>query len=462
MARRRSSLSIRVVLATVLVASVAAALPEAAAQPSQLLGSPNVLIFITDDQPRSTLSVMPKTREYFVREGTWFKHAFPTNPMCCPARATLMTGRYTHNNGVKSNEDVHSLDMDTTLQRYLHDAGYYTGFYGKFMNRWQDDPPHFDRWSVIRGPYLYYDTVWNVDGEDQLVEGYWTDALAEHAGDFIEGREGPNDDQPWLLYVSNPAPHAPYKVAAEYQGTSVPQWHNDPAVPERNKSDKPSYVRNASVRSREAKRVARRQMRMLKSVDDLVGDVMTTLDELDETNTIAFFVSDNGYLWGQHGLLGAGLSKGNPYARSVKVPMMMRWPDELPRGHVDRRLVGFIDIAPTIYSATGVAPDPTVPLDGRSLLEDWGRRRILNESWRVSDASPALPPDWAALRTKRLNYVEYFVGGNIVFREYYDLRADPNELHNLLGDRSRSNDPKARRLHRLLKRARSCSGESCP
>ena len=421
-----------------------------------------MLIIITDDQPLSTLKVMPKTRRYFVEEGTRFKHGFPTNPRCCPARATLMTGRYTHNNGVKSNEDAHALDMDSTMQRYLQDAGYHTALYGKFLNRWHEDPPYFDRWGVITGRYRYYDTVWNIDGEDEFVEGYWTDSLSEKSVEFLRGLEPLRDDQPWLLYVSSPAPHSPYKVAPEYQGTSVPRWTSDPAVLEKNKRDKPPYVRRASASPRKAEAVARRQMRMLRSVDDLVGNVMGTLDELDEQNTIAFFVSDNGYLWGQHGLLDTGLSKGNPYTRSVKVPMMMRWPGQVSGGRVDRRLVGFIDILPTILGMVGIQPDPNYPPDGRSLVLDWKRRRILNESWTASDAPTSEPPDWASLRSKSYSYVEYRVGGQIVFREYYNLRSDPYELHNLLGDRDRSNDPHVGPLHRALARARRCSEESCP
>lgn len=436
--------------------------PAAGLQSSQLLGDPNVLIIITDDQPPGTLKVMPKTRRHFVRHGTRFSNAFPTNPMCCPARATLMTGRYSHNNEVRNNELVHALDMDSTLQRYLRGEGYHTALYGKFLNRWHEDPPHFDRWGVITGRYRYYDTEWNIDGNDQVVEGYWTDALAEKSVEFLESLEDGRDDQPWLLYVSSPAPHAPYKVAAEYRDAPVPRWKPDPAVLETNKGDKPRYVRLASTTIAQARRVATRQMRMLMSVDDLVGELMGAIEVLEEENTIAFFVSDNGYLWGQHGLLGSFVSKGNPYAQSVKVPMMMRWPGRLTQDVVDRRLVGFIDILPTVLDAVGLEPDAEYPPDGRSLLGEWRRSRILNESWRLSGDLHPHQTNWASFRTNDYSYVEYRTSGRVVFREYYDLRTDPYELRNLLRDGDPSNDPPLERLQQALTKARTCSGDACP
>ncbi|HWC14209.1 MAG TPA: sulfatase [Actinomycetota bacterium] len=445
-----------------LTACLPTATPEASARDPRPVDRPNVLIFVTDDQPIGTLRVMPKTRRHFVEHGTKFNNAFATNPMCCPARATLMTGRYSHNNGVKSNEDVQDLDMQSTLQRYLQHAGYQTGMYGKFLNRWHADPPHFDRWGVITGPYRHYDTVWNVDGQHELVAGYWTDALARRSVAFLESLESSRDEEPWLLYVSTPAPHSPYRVAPEYQVTRVPEWKMDPAVRERDKTDKPRYVRDARASTTVAARVARRQMRMLKSVDDLVDDIMRTLEALGEENTIAFFVSDNGYLWGQHGLLGSGISKGNPYVRSVKVPMMLRWPQRVPAGRVDNRLVGLVDVAPTILDAVGLDAADDYPLDGRSLLDDWERPVILNEFWPTSDGSPSQPPQWAALRAEHYNYVEYRLDGRVIFREYYDLRSDPHELRNLFADRDPSNDPRIEPLQSVLAGFRRCGGESCP
>ena len=435
----------------------------AVAGPLQVpLARPNVLIIMTDDQPIGTLQVMQETKSYFAEQGTNFTNSFANNPLCCPARAALMTGRYSHNNGVRENSDAHRLDTNSTLQRYLQDTGYHTAIFGKYLNRWHDDPPHFDTWGVITGPYEYFDTVWNIDGEPRFVEGYWTDALAERSVGFLEEIETTRDDQPWLLYITTPAPHAPHLAASAYADAEVPPWKANPAIPERNKSDKPPYVREEHAWTYEGKSVRARQLRTLMSVDDLVADVMETLTRLGEDNTLAFYLSDNGYLWGEHGLLGTVLSKGNPYKRSVKVPMLMRWPGRVLPGHVDRRLVGLVDVAPTVLAATGVEPDPAYPQDGRSLLDLWTRDFILNESWRRDDAPRLKTPNWASIRNRDYSYVEYRNDGRIIFREYYDLANDRYELRNLLGDRDRSNDPDVDELHDRLRAARRCTADSCP
>ncbi len=451
----------RILLAAGLVALVACTDPagsEQAGEPDR----PNILIIITDDQPLDTLDVMPDTKRFFVRGGSTLAHAFATNPVCCPARATLMTGRYTHNNGVRSNEDVDQLDMDTTLQAHLREAGYYTALYGKFLNRWHEDPPHFDRWGVITGRYRYFDESWNIDGERTPVEGYWTDLLAEHSTVFLSEADAERDDQPWLLYISIPAPHSPYKPSPAYEDAEVPPWDPSPAVGEQDKSDKPPYVHAEERTLRRAKRVRELQLQTLMSVDDLVADVMGMLDELGEDNTLAIFMSDNGYLWGEHDLMGAHLSKGNPYTRSVQIPVFLRWPGQIDEGTVDRRLVGLIDLAPTIYEAVGIEPRADVPHDGRSLLQEWSRPHILNEYRQKTDEHRSTVPDWTSLRTKRYSYVEYTSGDEIVFREYYDLRADPHELRNLLGDDNPSNDPDVAELHTLLLQAQTCAGATCP
>lgn len=112
---------------------------------AQLARAPNVLIILTDDQRATgTMGVMPETRRVFKRNGTRFTRAFATTPLCCPSRASIFTGRYAHNHGVKNNDSVASLDHRSTLQRYLKHAGYRTGIFGKFLNSspMKTDPPY--------------------------------------------------------------------------------------------------------------------------------------------------------------------------------------------------------------------------------------------------------------------------------------------------------------------------------
>ena len=195
------------------------------------------------------------------------------------------------------------------------------------------------------------------------------------------------------------------------------------------------------------------------SVDALVGDVHRTLVDLGESeNTLVFFLSDNGYMWADHGLY----DKGAPYTPSVRVPFLLSYPLEPALNRVDMRLVANIDIAPTILDAAQVAPESEHPMDGTSLFSlTWNRDRTLSE-YRNHD-NPWTPPTWASTRTLDFQYTEYYDDGKRIFREYYDLRRDPWQLRNTLGDRKKSNDPPGlKRLSHQLARDRRCSGTACP
>jgi arylsulfatase A-like enzyme len=205
---------------------------------------------------------------------------------------------------------------------------------------------------------------------------------------------------------------------------------------------------------------------MMLSVDSLVDRLLTTLDELGERGpTLIFFLSDNGFTMGEHGLQ----QKHSPYTASVKIPMFARWPGHFRGGAVDDRLVANIDIAPTVYDAAGIRPDEAHPVDGRSLLdESWTRDRMLLEYTHREDRAV---PSWASLRTADYQYVEYYDEEleEVTFREYYDLVTDPYQLTNLLGDADTSNDPDQGRITLLsleLQRDRRCEGTSgasaCP
>jgi arylsulfatase A-like enzyme len=193
-----------------------------------------------------------------------------------------------------------------------------------------------------------------------------------------------------------------------------------------------------------------RQLRTLMSVDDMVGRVMTVLSNLNE-NTLAIFTSDNGYQWGEHGLT----NKTTPYTPSIMVPFLVRWPGHVAPSSKDGRLVSLIDIAPTVAQAAGLVPDPM--MDGRSLFSS-ARDHILTEFFTWPGY---VVPTWASVRTNTYQYVEYYDGGSVTFREYYDLAADPWQLVNLLRDGDPSNPdltaPKA-----LVAAAKVCAGVDCP
>lgn len=419
---------------------------------------PNILIIVTDDQ-RDGLAVMPATRRWFGRGGTTFNRAYATTPLCCPARASIMTGRYAHNHGVRGNADGDRLNTRSTLQFYLRRADYTTAIYGKYLNNYDISAPlpHFDRFGIFcctpnETPEAYVGGQWNVDGTMRTVRQYTTDFIAGRATTFIS-----NHSEPWLMYLAPPAPHRPFTPHRLYRNAPVQPWGGNRATGEADRSDKPPYVQ-ASERALEegqAQRIA--QYRTLMSVDDMVEKVVLSLKRAGESgNTLAFFVSDNGYLWSEHGLIG----KPFPYTKSIRVPLLMRWPGHTPAGLLDSRLVGNIDIAPTVLAAARITP--TIRMDGRSLLNrERPRDRMLTE---VGVA--ATTPAWASLVTASDQYVEYYgAGGAIEFREYYDLLRDPAQNENLLGDDDPVNDPDPEVLAGLstqLAQDRRCVATACP
>jgi arylsulfatase A-like enzyme len=199
------------------------------------------------------------------------------------------------------------------------------------------------------------------------------------------------------------------------------------------------------------------QLRTLMSVDDLVGRVARTLGSLGERRqTVAFFLSDNGFLWGEHGLT----RKGQPYTPSISIPLLMRWPGHVAAGSRDSRLAATVDLAPTILEAAGVAP--LSPMDGRSLLQPSTREHLFTEYWQTRQARSL--PGWSSIRTPQMQYVEYYNDdrSDVIFREYYWLDRDPWQLTNVLRDGNRANNPRTGPLHTLLEAYRACAGPSCP
>jgi arylsulfatase A-like enzyme len=426
-------------------------------------GRPNVLLIITDDQRDGTLKNMPMTQFWMKKGGTMFARAFATTPLCCPSRASIFTGRYAHNHLVRNNSATSELDHRTTVQRSLHRAGYRTAIFGKFLNGWPIDrrPPHFDEWATFgRSKSHYYNGEWNVNGSVRTVHRYSTNYIKRKAVKFLESSEK-NDEQPWFLIVSTAAPHHPAIAEPSYATRHVPPWSKNPAVNEEDRTDKPPFVQEQNVPLWKSRVARRAQLRTLFSVDQLVGRVFRKLKaDDDKRNTLAIYVSDNGYLWGEHGLSGPGLSKRPPYSESVAIPLFMRWPGHFGAARINTGLAANIDIAPTIMQAAQVDPSAGFRPDGRSLLQTNTRDRLLLEYWVDIGGTPT----WASLRTTSYQYIEYYGDDGLtpVFKEYYDLEEDPWQLENLLGDADPFNDPEVGAIARRLDSDRHCSGPTCP
>jgi arylsulfatase A-like enzyme len=404
-------------------------------------------------------------RRYFQRGGIRYTNAFATTPLCCPSRATILTGRFAHNTRVLTNGPRAGFRRRTLFPRLLRNAGYRTAIVGKFFNSWPAgrNPPFFDYWAVAAKDHL--DPTMNVNGTVRKVNGYFTDVVGRFGRTVLHRFEA-NDQKPWFLYVAPIAPHFPFIAADRHRFEPVGRWGGNPAVFERARSDKPPYVRNLHFSLTNGREVRAGQVRMLMSVDEMVGRLFRTLARLGENRrTLAIFLSDNGYVWAEHGIGGDGGTGGEkrvPYTPSVQIPMYLRWPGHVHPGSRDGRITGNVDIAPTVLDAAGVTPDPNgPPLDGRSLLSTAKRNRLLLEFWgdRI--------PTWASIRTKTLQYVEYYTdGGARTFREYYNLRRDPWQLRNLLHDGRPGNNPNVAALSARLRRDRRCEGttgsRACP
>ena len=417
---------------------------------------PNVLVILTDDQRAGTVPGMPATNRLFADGGRVFTNALATTPLCCPSRASILSGRYAHNHGVRVNKDGLKLDHDTTIQAAFQRAGYKTGIAGKFLNAWppENDPPYWDRWAIFnptRSPG-HTNTLFNTDGDLRNIRRYSTDYVADIGVDFLDSFES-DDEAPWMLFLSPYAPHAPYDPPRRYADISVSRRGGGPGTREADRSDKPSWIKHVAATRGHGRDVATRQSRMLLAVDDLVSQVFARMARLDEErDTIAIFLSDNGHLWGEHGVVG----KRQPYRESVEVPLLVRWPGHVTPGTVDERIAATIDVAPTLIEAAGIDAPGMAP-DGRSLLTSEPRRELLLEHWSGGGV-----PTWASIWTQDHQYIEYYgAGGRVRFREFYDLASDPWQLRNRLRDGTRRNDPPTRALHKRLKEMRSCAGSAC-
>ncbi|MQA73593.1 MAG: sulfatase-like hydrolase/transferase [Solirubrobacterales bacterium] len=437
--------------------------------------APNVVVVMTDDQAFETMRAMPLTRRLIGDAGTTFDNAFVSFPLCCPSRATFLTGQYAHNNGVRDNHPpaggYQALDKQRTLPVWLSRAGYETGFVGKYLNGYgegaaiREVPPGWSEWYAVpgRNKQRAFDFDLNENGElvhyDRRGErpNYKTKVLADKAAGFVR-RRAPGE-RPFFLWVATNGPHKdsglPEDAArnpepaprdrGRFEGRRAPRRT---ATNEYDVSDKPRSVRELPLLGPEANRLIDRyyvsQLEAVASIDRLVARLARRLRRAGELeDTLFIFTTDNGLLLGEHRLEG----KSRPYEEAIHVPLLVRGPG-FARGEHDTRLVSNVDLAPTILDATGATPDLTV--DGRSIRPGAGgprRRGVLLEVFERNQS-------FTGLRTPRYTYAEYEDGE----RELYDLRRDPEELDNLARDRRY--EGVRRRLAARLAALRDCAGPS--
>ncbi|WP_243059977.1 sulfatase [Nocardioides sp. SR21] len=436
-------------------------------------GRPNIVLITTDDQSTSDLRWMPQTRHLLGDSGVRFSNFISPNPLCCPARASILTGQYSQNNHVRDNSGPFggygALDNTRTVATWLHDSGYHTGFIGKYLNLYRGDPPTQPGWDVfnaiVAGIYRYFDFQMTGRGAPVTVEGvHSNDTIAALTRELIE--EFSTDSSPFFIWASYVAPHGTCRTATEGGGcTHRPRpavRHEtilaDEIAPQLSKpsfnedvSDKPGMLSSRpEVDPADVQAIFTERIRSLASVDDAVADTVAALEEAGEIDdTVVVFTSDNGYLLGEHRHIG----KVVPYQESVSIPLLIRGPG-IPAGQVRRQATSLIDLAPTFAALAGADPDLVV--DGRDLMPFATENRELRRATQlIQTARHGHAVTYVGVRTGRYTYVRWRSG----FIELYDRRLDPGELHNRAG--TARYRPVEAALAGRLRALRNCSGPEC-
>ena len=349
----------RVAAVILAVAVLAAAALEATPAPAASDERLNVVVILTDDQSFDTFPSYPPALPWLQSQvqdpdghWLWFPDAFIQTPLCCPSRATILSGLDSRHTHVRTNDDGARFDDTQTIATWLHGAGYFTGLIGKYLNRYPFGrgpyiPPGWDRWVVKRNTAAIT-TYSNFGFVDQGVAlqtsdapaTYATDLFADRAVDFL--RTAP-DDRPFFLYFATSAPHPPWTPPLRHVGAFADvAMPVSPSVVERNVSDKPAWVRK--LRQVDASERAgfiqdrRHEAETLLGVDDAVERIVEQLRASGELeHTVILFLTDNGYSFGQHRIRG----KRCQYEECIRTPFAARVPGAArarrPRTDLQRR-----------------------------------------------------------------------------------------------------------------------------
>lgn len=407
----------------------------------------NVLFVLTDDQRYDAFGFLKgqsfletPTLDAIARNGVHLPNAFVTTALCSPSRASILTGQYAHRHKVVDNDSPLPSDL-IFFSQYLKQAGYETGFIGKWhMGGPIDHPqPGFDHWVSFKGQgsYLPSKDGFNVNGKPVPQRGYITDELTNYALEWLGQRKG---DRPFMLYLSHKAVHAEFIPAERHRGrydsqTFVPPKTMNP----QNVHNAPMWVQNQRNSwhgvdfpyhsDLDIEEYYKRYAETLLAVDEGLGQVMELLKKrgwLD--STLIIFMGDNGFAFGEHGLI----DKRTAYEESMRVPMVMQCPELFRGGTVVPQVVANIDIAPTILEAAGLKA-PTY-IDGSSFLSlaegkkiPWRDFLLYEYYWEW--AFPQTPTMFA-LRGDQYKYIHYY--GLWDINELYDIKADPLEARNLI------------------------------
>ena len=460
--------------------------PGSSAQAAAAPPRPNIVVLETDDQTLAEMEVLPNVRRLIGAEGVTFDNNFDSFSLCCPSRATFLTGQYSHNNGVRGNAlpqgGFEKLDGTNTLAVWLQESGYYTVHLGKYLNGYGrrnplEIPPGWTEWhgSVDPSTYRYYNYTLNENGVLTTYcavpqpSCYQTDVYRDKANEIIRRRasEGPfflwvafladhsgnprDPDDPPNLATPVPAPRYKDRFAA----TPLP---TPPNFNETDVSDKPAAIRRRPLINARAHAAIQENWQQrretLLAVDDAVASIVDTLRSTGELdNTLLIFTSDNGFFHGEHRVRNG---KVLLYEESIHLPLLMRWTGNksLPRNVRRKQLTMNVDDAETILDAAGDTARPGRIEDGISLLRYWRDGGLELGRDLLVDNTPGAG-HFDAIRSRNFLYAEYQNGD----RELYDLQKDPYELQSQHANPAYDGIKTA--LAARLKNLVTCAGASC-
>ena len=469
----RSAASLFLV-ATLLTATVPAQTPRT--------GRPNIIFIMTDDHAAHAIGAYGSrvnetpNLDRLAREGALFTRVFATNAICTPSRAAIITGQYSHINGVTMFNRFDSSRM--TVARLLQQSGYHTGMIGKW--HLGSDPAGFDRWEILPGQGAYRDPVfYTATGEKTYTGRYATEVITDLALEFVESRPR---DKPFFLMMHHKAPHRPWEPTAEqtarFAALRIPEpdtfWdsyatrtdalhenqqrvaadltNRDLKLPPPDGLTGPDLAKWFTIKPESVtvvrggtsatvtgealirwkyQRYMKDYLATVQSVDDSVGQVLGLLDKTGlARNTLVVYTSDQGFFLGDHGLF----DKRFMYEESIRMPFLVRWPDGIaPRTRSDAIALN-VDFAPTFLDVAGLPA--SAEMQGRSLLPVLRGRPPTD--WRTSmyyryyhDPGDHNTRAHYGVRTVAYKLI-YFPTKNQW--ELFDLANDPHELHNLYGE----------------------------
>jgi len=424
---------------------------------------PNIVFFLTDDHRYDALGFMGhpflKTPhlDQLKNDGVHLENAFVTTSLCSPSRASILTGQYAHSHRVVDN--YHEVDDNLIFfPQYLKKSGYETAFIGKWHMGDENEPQRgFDHWAAFRGQGTYYPDGhgtsrvvpqnnyegYNINGKQVPQKGYITDELTDMSIDWMNERK--SKDKPFFMYVSHKGVHAdfvprdsdrdvyqkkdwtPPKTAVDSKEfrKGKPMW----LVNQRNSRHGSDYGYN--LEDFDLDFYYKRYCEALIPIDDAVGRTIAHLKKIGEyENTLFVYMGDNGFMFGDFGLI----DKRVAYEPSIRVPMIMKLPKSMKQKKIVKEVVANIDIAPTLLDAAGI--DKPSHMHGESFLDimqgkkkPWREALLYEYFWEWNYPHT---PTTHAVRGDRYKYIRYH--GLWDTDELYDLKNDPQETTNLIGN----------------------------